>query len=81
MKRAQLERVPVLLGSATPALETWRNAELGRYTRLSLPERVGGRPMPEVALIDLRHEKHPARRPERAAPPGDDPPPSTTAAR
>ena len=34
VKRAQLEGVPVLLGSATPALETWRNAELGRYTRL-----------------------------------------------
>ena len=59
VKRAQLERVPVLLGSATPALETWRNAELGRYTRLALNERVGNRPMPEVALIDLRHEKPP----------------------
>ena len=59
VKRAQLERVPVLLGSATPALETWRNAELGKYTRLSMLERVGGRPMPEVALIDLRYEKLP----------------------
>ncbi|MFO0950216.1 MAG: primosomal protein N' [Isosphaeraceae bacterium] len=57
--RAQLEGGPVLLGSATPALETWRNAEVGRYTRLTLNERVGGRPMPEVALIDLRHEKPP----------------------
>jgi len=59
VKRAQLERVPVLLGSATPALETWRNAQVGRYTRLSMMDRVGGRPMPEVALIDLRHEKLP----------------------
>ena len=57
VKRAQLEGVPVLLGSATPALETWRNAELGRYERLSLPRRVEDRPMPEVALIDLRGEK------------------------
>jgi primosomal protein N' (replication factor Y) len=59
VKRAQLEGIPVLLGSATPALETWRNAEAGRYTRLTMTQRVGNRPMPEVALIDLRHEKPP----------------------
>src|SRR4029077_1417407 len=57
VKRAQLQGVPVLLGSATPALESWHNAELGRYTLLSLPKRVADRPMPEVALIDLRTEK------------------------
>src|SRR4051812_6784052 len=57
VKRAQLEGIPVLLGSATPALETWRNAELGRYIRLTMAERVGARPMPEVELIDLRHER------------------------
>ncbi len=57
--RAKFEGVPVLLGSATPALETWRNAELGRYTLLSMVDRVGSRPMPEVTLIDLRHEKPP----------------------
>ena len=57
VKRAQLMGVPVILGSATPALETWRNAEQGRYTRLSLTKRVADRPMPEVALIDLRGEK------------------------
>jgi primosomal protein N' (replication factor Y) len=55
--RAQKMGVPVLLGSATPALETWRNAESGRYTRLSLPTRVAERPMPSVELIDLRNEK------------------------
>jgi primosomal protein N' (replication factor Y) len=59
VKRAQLEGIPVLLGSATPSLETWHNAERGRYTRLSLPSRVEGRPMPGVELIDLRHEKTP----------------------
>ncbi len=59
VKRAQLEGVPVLLGSATPSLESWRNAEIGRYTRLTMLDRVGGRPMPEVSLIDLRHEKPP----------------------
>ncbi len=57
VKRAQLEGVPILLGSATPALETWRNATTGRYTRISLKSRVGSRPMPEVSLIDMRYEK------------------------
>lgn len=59
VKRAQLEGVPILLGSATPSLETWRNADLGRYTRLVMNERVGGRPMPTVGLINLRFEKLP----------------------
>ena len=57
VKRAQLEGVPVLLGSATPSLESWWNAERGRYARLSMPTRVEGRPMPAVEVIDLRHEK------------------------
>ncbi len=57
VKRAQLEGVPVILGSATPSLETWRNAELGRYARLTLTRRVADRPMPAVELIDLRGEK------------------------
>ncbi len=57
--RAHLEGIPILLGSATPSLESWRNAGRGRYTLLSMPTRVGGRPMPEVEIIDLRHEKTP----------------------
>ena len=57
VKRAQLEGVPVILGSATPALETWKNAQAGRYTRIALDERVGARPMPDVTLIDMRYEK------------------------
>jgi primosomal protein N' (replication factor Y) len=57
VKRAQMEGIPVLLGSATPSLESWRNAELKRYELLSMPNRVGGRPMPNVEVIDLRHEK------------------------
>jgi primosomal protein N' (replication factor Y) len=57
VKRAQLERVPVLLGSATPSLESWRNSQRGRYTRLVMSRRVEGRPMPDVEIIDLRHEK------------------------
>ena len=73
VKRAQMEGIPVLLGSATPSLESWRNAERGRYTRLAMPSRVGGRPMPEVEIIDLRHEKTAAGRPQRVAPPGHGP--------
>jgi primosomal protein N' (replication factor Y) len=65
VKRAQMLGIPVILGSATPALETWRNAESGRYTRVALTKRVADRPMPEVAIIDLRHEK-----PEPGVPPG-----------
>ena len=55
--RARLESVPILLGSATPSLESWHNAAEGRYTLLSLPQRVADRPMPPVELIDLRHER------------------------
>jgi primosomal protein N' (replication factor Y) len=54
--RARLEDVPILLGSATPSLESWHNAQRGQYTLLSLPQRVESRPLPQVGLIDLRHE-------------------------
>jgi primosomal protein N' (replication factor Y) len=54
--RARLENVPILLGSATPSLESWHNAQRGQYTLLSLPQRVESRPLPKVGLIDLRHE-------------------------
>jgi primosomal protein N' (replication factor Y) len=54
--RARLADIPIILGSATPSLESWHNAQRGQYTLLSLPERVLQRPLPQVALIDLRHE-------------------------
>ena len=54
--RARLENVPILLGSATPSLESWHNAQRGQYTLLTLPSRVLDLPLPQVALIDLRHE-------------------------
>ena len=53
-QRAQTERIPLVLGSATPALETWWRAEQGEFQRLSLPKRVLQRPLPDVATIDLR---------------------------
>ena len=47
----------LLLGSATPSLETWRRAQPGgAVTLLSLPERIGSRPLPPVRVVDMRHE-------------------------
>ncbi len=54
--RASTHKAVVVLGSATPSLETRYNAELEKYQRLLLPERVSGRPMPEVEIIDMRQE-------------------------
>ncbi|MBI3785695.1 MAG: primosomal protein N' [Deltaproteobacteria bacterium] len=45
---------PVLLGSATPSMETFHNARSGRYRLLALPNRVEQRPLPSVDLVDLR---------------------------
>ncbi len=54
--RARLENVPILLGSATPSLESWYNTSRGAYTLLSLSKRVMDRPLPPVHLLDLRHQ-------------------------
>ncbi|MFB3067148.1 MAG: primosomal protein N' [Planctomycetota bacterium] len=55
--RAQSAGCPVLLGSATPSLESYSNARAGRYTLHHLPRRVRGIPMPPVELVDMRGEK------------------------
>jgi primosomal protein N' (replication factor Y) len=54
LARGRLENVPVLLGSATPALETYAEAQEGRMARVVLPTRVLSRPMPVVEIVDLR---------------------------
>ena len=54
--RARNAGAVVVLGSATPSLETRFNAEAGKYTRLVLPERIEQRPMPVVTLVDMRQE-------------------------
>jgi len=54
--RAQAAGAVVVLGSATPSLETRYNVERGKYRMLTLPERIERRPMPEVELIDMRVE-------------------------
>ncbi len=51
--RGKLEGAPVLLGSATPSLESWQRAEQGRYVRLALPQRIGGGALPKVRLVDM----------------------------
>ena len=52
--RARFEGCPVVLATATPALETRVQAEAGRYTHLVLPSRFAGAGMPSVSAIDLR---------------------------
>jgi primosomal protein N' (replication factor Y) len=54
--RAKLAGAVVVMGSATPSLESWHNAERGKYTRIELRDRVMNRPLPEVELIDMRRE-------------------------
>ena len=51
--RGHLARVPVLLGSATPSLETWSHAQTGRYRQVTLSERVGQGALPTVRLLDM----------------------------
>ena len=54
--RAKMSSAAVVLGSATPSLETYYNATHGKYKLLELPERIEKRPLPEVAVIDMRDE-------------------------
>ncbi len=54
--RAQAAGACVVLGSATPSLESRYNCERGKYSLLTLPDRVEARPLPSVELIDMRLE-------------------------
>ena len=58
-RRALAENVPLVLGSATPSLESWQRAVEGTYRLIEMPRRVFDRPLPGVATVDLRD---PARR-------------------
>jgi primosomal protein N' (replication factor Y) len=51
--RAELEHCPLILGSATPSLESWVS---GNHQYLSLPERINSRPLPPVETVDMRQE-------------------------
>ncbi len=54
VKRARAENIPIVLGSATPALESLNNARAGRYQLLELQSRTGSAGMPTIHLLDLR---------------------------
>jgi primosomal protein N' (replication factor Y) len=53
VKRAQMEGIPIILGSATPSFESLFNVETGKYALLSLPERVTPSPDPDLVLVDM----------------------------
>jgi primosomal protein N' (replication factor Y) len=52
--RAKIDSIPILLGSATPSLESWQNAITGKYSLERLEERIGGKELPEVKLIKVK---------------------------
>lgn len=56
--RAKLAACTLLLGSATPSMESIANARWGRYRLLELPERIEARPLPPVRMVDLRTPRH-----------------------
>ena len=55
LRRGQLENVPVVLGSATPSLESLQNVATGRYTHLQLRQRAGGAQLPSIELLDVQN--------------------------
>jgi primosomal protein N' (replication factor Y) (superfamily II helicase) len=58
IKRAQMTPCPVLLGSATPSLETWHNCQrLSHFEKITLSSRIAGLPMPEVHFVDMQIEQ------------------------
>jgi primosomal protein N' (replication factor Y) len=53
---AQGQRCQIILGSATPSLESWHAADQGRYLRLAMPARIGGGALPGLRLVDMNHQ-------------------------
>lgn len=56
LRRAAAEKVPLVLGSATPSLESWYRGDTGEYQLVTMPRRVFDRPLPAVVTVDLRNE-------------------------
>ena len=67
--RGRISSCPVVLGSATPSLESYLHSQSRRYTLLSLPQRIASRPLPEVEVVDLRRQGRPK---QEAQPRGPD---------
>ncbi|MCE5301636.1 MAG: primosomal protein N' [Planctomycetaceae bacterium] len=57
LARARAEGVPLVLGSATPSLESWQRAQAGEFALVEMPRRVLDRPLPAVGTIDLRNQR------------------------
>ena len=72
-QRAMRENVPLILGSATPTLESWYRVQQKKDILISLPSRVEDRPLPPVVIVDIRNDpQHPPRLRDRpGAQPGD----------
>ncbi len=60
--RASIGKIPIVLSSATPSLESEVNARRGRYQRIALPSRFGGQHLPHIEAIDLRRDGAPPGR-------------------
>ncbi len=71
IKRAHMASCPVLLGSATPSLESWANAQSKRSRLWSLPTRVGGGTLPRVRVVDMFDERQTYADLNHCAPPGE----------
>ncbi|MDR3126495.1 MAG: primosomal protein N' [Rickettsiales bacterium] len=59
--RAAAAKIPIILSSATPSVETVGNVRAGRYSEVRLRERYGGADLPEIRLVDLRSDRPPPR--------------------
>ncbi len=55
--RGKMEKAVVILGSATPSMESFHNSMEKKFHYLSLPRRIGDRPLPEIRIVDMRKEK------------------------
>jgi primosomal protein N' (replication factor Y) len=51
--RGRVEGIPVILGSATPSLESWHRADEGRYHRITMAARIGGGALPRLRMVDM----------------------------
>ena len=57
LERSRLSSASLILGSATPSLESYLSAQHGVYRLATLPSRIGGRPLPRVEIVDMRNER------------------------
>ncbi len=57
-RRAEMENIPLILGSATPTLEAWQDAHENRSRLITMDKRIENRPMPPVVIVDVRNDPH-----------------------